>query len=300
MFATSRPHTYTYLFSHLTVPPALPSPNTSYSAPVSRLEVLPSETFNRVLDYIFSPADCKVPENPTTFGIHRFHTAILRVNKAIHRLAKSHLYHNLTWIRFDINWGSFLIDPHWLGIPYIAIDRKDTQFEISYPYASHVERRSPNQQAPEGNISVHIKFPPPATDTQKDIWNNCVQSPDSSMSLLVPAEDFDPFMDVLRMNDLAYCCRRWRDLLKDGGSGKGVSFDIDVRPGQEKKGYKRLLDRFQDFHGTSSPSPATMILCTQLWSQKRLNCASATIAANARSSTPRRKHTSQPSGTSCT
>jgi hypothetical protein len=84
---------------------------------------------------------------------------------------------------------------------------------------------------------------------QKEIWNKCVQSPDSSMLLLVLAGDFDPFMDVLQMNDLAYCCRRWGGLPKDGGSGEGMSFDIDVRPGQEEKGYKRLLDRFQDFHG---------------------------------------------------
>jgi hypothetical protein len=111
------------------------------------------------------------------FNTHRFDTAILRVNKAIHRLARSHLHHNLTWIRFDINWGSFLIDPHWLGIPYIAIDRKDTQCEISYPYVSYVERRSSNQQTLEGNISVHIKFPPPATDTQKGIWNNASNLP---------------------------------------------------------------------------------------------------------------------------
>jgi hypothetical protein len=206
-------------------------------------------TLNRVLDYIFSSADCKVPENPTTFSVHRFHTAILRVNKAIHRLARIHLHHNLTWIRFDINWGSFLIDPHWLGITYIAIDGKDTQCEISYPYVSYVERRSSNQQTLEGNISVHIKFPPPATDTQKETWNKCVQTPDSSMPLLVLAEDFDPSMDVLRMNDLAYCCRRWGDLPKDGGSGKGVSFDNNFRPGQEEKGCKRMLDRFQEFHG---------------------------------------------------
>jgi hypothetical protein len=86
----------------------------SVAAP-SLLESLPPELFNRVLSYVLEPI--AYGDTPTKFSGYRFDTALLRVNKAIHALAKSYLHHTISWARIDVNWDAFLIDPHWMCVP---------------------------------------------------------------------------------------------------------------------------------------------------------------------------------------
>jgi hypothetical protein len=58
----------------------------SASSP-SLLEGLPPELFNRVLGYVLEPIEEFTTS--TKFHGYRFDTALLRVNKAVHALAKS-------------------------------------------------------------------------------------------------------------------------------------------------------------------------------------------------------------------
>jgi hypothetical protein len=88
----------------------------------SRLEALPAELFNRVLSYVYDPEQCEIQESNTKFRGYRLETSLLRVNKAIHELAKSYLHHALSWVRLDINWGAFIIDPRWVGVNYILLN----------------------------------------------------------------------------------------------------------------------------------------------------------------------------------
>ncbi|KAH4160451.1 hypothetical protein HBH64_164050 [Parastagonospora nodorum] len=227
----------------------------SHNTPSSPLETLPPEIFNRILDYIFDPAQSEVPESTTNFRTYVFDTGLLRVNKALHKLAKSHLHLSLSWIRFDINWGAFLIDPHWLCIPYIAIDRTDAPRVLPFLYAGDMKRRTPNQRAPHGRLIVRIKFPQPTTQAQREMQAESFNSPSGSfMSVLVLERDFDRFIDVLRMNDLAYCSR----VLPDAGTSskvlsmrsvEGLSLDIKIRAGLEESKYKHLLRRFTILSG---------------------------------------------------
>jgi hypothetical protein len=83
--------------------------------PTSHLESLPAELFNRVLSYVLEPET--TPELNDKFRGYRIDTAILRVNKAIYVLVKGYPHHSISWIRLDLNWDAFLIDPHWIGIP---------------------------------------------------------------------------------------------------------------------------------------------------------------------------------------
>lgn len=221
----------------------------SHTIPQSLLEALPPEIFNRILSYIFDPAQSEVPETTTSFRSYVFDTALLRVNKALYELAKSYLHLSLSWIRFDINWGAFLIDPHWLGIPYITIYRADAPRVLPFPYAGDTKRRTPNQQVPHGRLIVRIKFPQPTTQMQAEIQAACSKFPFGSfMSVLVLERDFDRFIDVLRMNDLGYC----RRVLPDTGTSskvlsvrslEGLSLDISIRAGLEESRYKHLLRR---------------------------------------------------------
>jgi hypothetical protein len=87
----------------------------SSAAASSLFESLPPELFNRVLSYVLEPVVNE--EASTKFRGYQFDTAILLVNKAIHALAKGYLHHSISWIRLDLNWDGFLIDPRWLGIP---------------------------------------------------------------------------------------------------------------------------------------------------------------------------------------
>jgi hypothetical protein len=87
----------------------------SSAAAPSLLESLPPELFNYVLSYVLEPIDNT--ETPTQFRSYRFDTALMRINKAIHALAKSYLHHSISWARIDVNWDAFLIDPHWIGVP---------------------------------------------------------------------------------------------------------------------------------------------------------------------------------------
>jgi len=222
---------------------------------VSRLEALPSEIFNSILSYVLDPTQSLVPESSTAFRSYRFDTTLLRVSKGIHDVAKSYLHHSLSWIRFDINWRTLLIDPHWLGIPYITIDCADEPKARPLKYSNEPMRRSPKQQAPPGRIAVRIKFPTPSSPGQKKIRAQCFNSPfDSCISALVLEQDVSRFMTILRMNDLAYCGR----LLPDEKtsikalttrSDEGMSFDIQIQPNQELKRYKHLVDFFKVFCG---------------------------------------------------
>jgi hypothetical protein len=87
----------------------------SSATSLSLLESLPPELFNRVLSYVLVPIEEFTA--PTKFHGYRFDTALLRVNKAVHALAKSYPHHSISWVRLDVNWDAFLIDPHWIGVP---------------------------------------------------------------------------------------------------------------------------------------------------------------------------------------
>jgi len=223
---------------------------------ISSFEALPPEIFNHVLGYLFDPATCKIKEPSTAASYsYRFDVAIFRVSKAVHSLAKSHLHHSLSWIRFDFNWDAFLIDPHWVGVPYISIDCMDTAQVLQCPYAGNPVRRSPKQQAPPGRVAIRIKFPPPTTTVQKDIRKKCFTNIfGSSMSILVLEQDIKGFMTVLRMNDLAYCRRILPNTnvptkVLNTHSDEGMSFDIVVPPHLELKRYQHLVQHFQDMQG---------------------------------------------------
>jgi len=221
----------------------------SHNISPSLLEALPPEIFNRILRYIFDPAQSEAPETTTSFRSYVFDTALLRVNKAVHELAKSYLHLSLSWIRFDINWGAFLIDPHWLGISYITINCVDAPRVLPFPYSGNTKRRTPNQQVPHGRLTVRVKFPQPTTQTQTEIQATCSKFPVGSfMSVLVLERDLDRFVDVLRMNDLGYCRRVLPDAdtsskVLSMRSVEGLSLDIKIRAGLEASRYKQLLRR---------------------------------------------------------
>ncbi|KAF2024128.1 hypothetical protein EK21DRAFT_118095 [Setomelanomma holmii] len=71
---------------------------TTPSITLSDLGFLPAEIFNRVLAFVLDPVQSEVAETPTTFRDYRLDTAILRVNKGAHEVAKSYLHHGLAWV----------------------------------------------------------------------------------------------------------------------------------------------------------------------------------------------------------
>ncbi|KAF2125501.1 hypothetical protein P153DRAFT_324878 [Dothidotthia symphoricarpi CBS 119687] len=220
--------------------------------PVSRLESLPAELFNRVLGYVLYPDRSAIPDSSTQFRTYRFDTAILRVNKAIHQLGKSYLHNSLSWIRFDINWSAFLIDPHWLGVSYITINRRDIPQSLPYSYNGNSKRRWIDQDAPAGRLHVRVAFPPATTPGQKEIEERTSNSHfTSSMSLLVLSTEFKRFLNALRMNDLAFCNRTsFGETAAEGmPADPGISFDIRVTVGQELAKFKHLIHEFRVFHG---------------------------------------------------
>lgn len=216
---------------------------------VSRLESLPGELFNCILSYVFDPACSTIPESASRFRGYRFDTALLRVNKIIHQLAKSYLHASLSWVRFDINWESFLIDPHWLGVSYIIINRPNSPKRLPFSNDS-VQRRSTTQDVPTGRLHVRIAFPLARTPTQGKIKEQCFNTPTtSSMSLLVLEADFKKFIRVLRMNDLAYCYRSGGNVPVEMLCHLAMSFNIHVTFGQEHAKSKHLVCQFGVFSG---------------------------------------------------
>jgi hypothetical protein len=216
----------------------------------SRLKSLPPEIFNRILGYVLDPIQSKVCSSPPKFRAYRFDTAILRVNKAIHTVAKTDLHYSISWLRFDVNWDAFLIDPYWLGIPYIAIDRQDTPKTLPYPYGGDSQRRSLKQQAPPGRVSVRVKFqfPPAQSRLQKIARARCFDPQFGILaSLLVLDSDFDKFIRVVRLNDLAYCRRvlpttNTSNKVLATRSDEGIVFDVQIRPGQQLQQYEHIVD----------------------------------------------------------
>lgn len=222
---------------------------------VSRLEALPPEIFNHVLGHLFDPAQCVIPQTSTTFRSYRFDTAILLVCKGIHDIAKSCLHYSLSWIRFHINWDTLLADPHWLNVPYIAIDRKDTAKAIPPLCVSETAFRHPRHQAPSGRIAVHVKFLLPVSKSQKEIRADYFDSPfASSMSVLVLENDIAGFLLALRATDLAYCERVLSDAkvpakFLNTRSNEGMSLAILIPAGLEPKRYQHLVNIFRLFEG---------------------------------------------------
>ncbi|KAF1918611.1 hypothetical protein BDU57DRAFT_443082, partial [Ampelomyces quisqualis] len=207
----------------------------------SLLEALPPEIFNAILGYIFSPRESIAPPTATTFRGYRFNTSILRVNKAINRLAKSYLHLGLAWVRLDINWHAFLIDPHWLGVPYITLNRTNSCKVIPYPYVHGYRQRLVDQDAPTGRIAVSIRYPPPVTVGQQEIRILCFPSPSClSMSVLVLEAHFCKFMQVMRMNDLAYTKRSYTSI----SDAERTLIQVRIPRGQETKRHSDLVKRF--------------------------------------------------------
>ncbi|KAF1942313.1 hypothetical protein EJ02DRAFT_454337 [Clathrospora elynae] len=79
------------------------------STSTSLLESLQSELFNRVLNCVLTPQTTTGLE--PQFRGYVIDTAILRVNKAVHKLAKNYLHSTVSWIRLDLNWDALFINP---------------------------------------------------------------------------------------------------------------------------------------------------------------------------------------------
>jgi hypothetical protein len=172
----------------------------------SRLEALPAELFNRVLSYVYDPEQCEIQESNTKFRGYRLETSLLRVNKAIHELAKSYLHHALSWVRLDINWGAFIIDPRWVGVNYILLNHVNLPKSLPrVPLQSPV--RSTPQQAPPGRLHVQVDFPPATTPAQTEMTNHVKNNTHKTISILVLEKELAGFVMVLQMNDGTYCQR---------------------------------------------------------------------------------------------
>ena len=215
---------------------------------VSHLEALPAELFNRVLSYVFNPYDCEIEESNTTFGGYRFETSLLRISKTIHELAKSYVHHMLSWIRFDINWGAFAIQPHWLGVKYINIRHVKAAKTLPDEYLNLSLRPVP-QEAPAGRLHIKIEFPHASDKTQEDVTRMVKSDANISMSLLVLEKDLPGFMQVLRMNDLAYCHRKFPGTTISNGvrarpGVHGMKSEIVIAHGQQLERYQHLILEF--------------------------------------------------------
>jgi hypothetical protein len=198
---------------------------------------------------LLDPATCEIPDSPSAFRSYRSETAILRVSKSVHDLAKGHLHYSLSWIRFDINWDALPINPSSIGVPYIDINRADT------PYSGDLRRRSYNQQAPPGRLVVRVKFPPPKSLAQMAIKVPCFNSPFAAFtSLPVLERDLAQFLRVFRMSDMAYCehmlpTAQTSKKVLTTRSDDGLSIKILIPSGLALKKYKHLLEKFRLFYG---------------------------------------------------
>jgi hypothetical protein len=227
----------------------------------SNLEALPAELFNRVLSYIFDPHECEIEDSNTEFGGYRFETSLLRVNKIVHRLARSYMHHALSWVRFELNWGAFAIDPRWLGVKYLNIGH--TKATKSLPNTSpDLGLRLVPQQAPPDRLRIKVEFPHAEHQAQKEMTSLVKSSTHTSMSLLVLEKDLACFMQVLRMNDLAYCRRNFPGtLISDDTIASrgihGIKSEVIVTLGQQLKRYQHLILEFQIMRGLPR-SPRTI------------------------------------------
>jgi hypothetical protein len=219
----------------------------------SRLEALPAELFNRVLSYVYDPEQCEIQESNIKFRGYRLETSLLRVNKAIHELAKSYLHHALSWVRLDINWGAFIIDPRWVGVNYILLNHANLPKSPSRaPLRSSV--RSTSQQAPPGRLHVRVDFPPATTPARTEITNHVKDNTHKTMSILVLEKELAGFIMVLQMNDGTYCHRLHPgalltpDVRAEPGL-HGISSEITIAPRLEIKRYKQMLEQVAALRG---------------------------------------------------
>lgn len=215
---------------------------------VSHLESLPAELFNRVLSYVFNPHDLEIEESNTTFGGYCFETSLLRTSKSIHQLVKSYVHHTLSWIRFDINWGAFAIQPHWLGVRYINVRHVKAAKILPDGYLNLSLRPLP-QQTPGGRLHIEIESPHASSEAQEEVTRIVKDDANVSMSLLILEKDLHGFMQVLRINDLAYCHRNFPGTtISDGVHARpgvhGIKSEIAVARGQQLERYQHLILEF--------------------------------------------------------
>ncbi|KAA8618009.1 hypothetical protein PtrV1_09516 [Pyrenophora tritici-repentis] len=215
----------------------------------SRLEDLPTEIFDHILGYVLCPQTTL--EQGRFFRRYHISTAILPVNKAIYALAKRYLHYSISWIRLDLDWDTFAIDPLCMRIPYILIDLKEPKKKIPDVFSGDPGYRSVEQDVPQGRIHARIIFPSTETATQRKmrtVYPNLRGQP--YMRVLVLEEDLKLYLACVRTNDLAYCDRNpSRESSQMAIGHHGISFDIRVTQHQQTTKYKHLIDEFKIFSG---------------------------------------------------
>jgi hypothetical protein len=174
---------------------------------ISRLESVPGEVFNNIIGHILDPCENELDSDVHGFCRYSFNTSILCTNRNIHSLARSYLHNGLAWVRIDVNWPSFLVDPRWVGVRYISITQTPRARNMSRHAGYDVNWQLHRQDHPNGFVYMNLRFPRPINEEQLRKIETCVTDnmpSNAEMRLLVLRRDLPEFLRIVRLNELVY------------------------------------------------------------------------------------------------